>query len=109
VEEPEGRHLQLARLMSHVNAREPVIADHHAPPCNAMWGAAQSVSTLSTAVGLSEVAVFGWERRADARGAAIAFQRLDQRRLFSAHIGAGTDVNLDVKNRNLAAPWIGVP
>ena len=37
------------------------------------------------------------ERRADARRAALAFERLDQRRLLAAHIGARADVNVDVE------------
>ena len=46
---------------------------------------------------LAEVAALHRERRADARRAPLALERLDQRTLLAADVGAGTDVDLDVE------------
>ena len=46
---------------------------------------------------MPQVAVLGREWRADARRAALAFERLDQRRLLAADVGTSADVNGDVE------------
>jgi hypothetical protein len=46
---------------------------------------------------LVEIAVGHRERRPVARGAALAFERFDQRRLLAADVGTGADVDLDVE------------
>ena len=45
----------------------------------------------------AEIAGLHRERRADARRAALAFQRFDQRRFLAADIGAGAQVDGDVE------------
>ena len=82
---------------------------HQAPPCSAMCAAAQKVSTLLTDGRLAEVAVLDREGRADARRAALAFQRFDQRRFLAADVGAGADVDLDVEIEALAARGCACP
>jgi hypothetical protein len=52
---------------------------------------------------LVEVAVGDRERRADARPSRLAFQRLDQRGLFAADIGARAQMDLDVEIEALGA------
>ena len=45
----------------------------------------------------AQVALDDGEGRADARGAALAFERFDERAFFAADIGAGAEVDLDVE------------
>ena len=48
---------------------------------------------------LVEIAIGHRERRPVARRAALAFERLDQRRFLAANVGPGADVDLDIEIR----------
>jgi hypothetical protein len=69
---------------------------HQAPPSRAMCAAAPGLDVVDHRR-LAQVAVGHRERRADARDAALALERLDQRRLLAAHVRAGAEVDLDVE------------
>ena len=82
---------------------------HQAPPCTR--------DVRRRAVGLdvvdrgrlAEVAALDRKRRADARRAALAFERFDQRRFLAADIGAGADVDVDVEIEAGAGPGSRAP
>jgi hypothetical protein len=65
---------------------------------------AEGLDVVDHVVGWPEVAVLDRERRADARRAALAFQRFDQRRLLAADVGAGAEVDLRCRSRSRRGP-----
>ena len=67
------------------------------PPSSRMSSTLTSVSTLLTTVGLPNRPACGGERRLDARLAAVALDRVEQRRLLAADVGAGAAAHLDVE------------
>ncbi len=46
---------------------------------------------------LAAIALFNGEGRSDSRGAALALERFDQRRVFAADVSAGANVNTDIE------------
>ena len=73
------------------------IAAKAAPPSATIAGTLTSVSTLLTAVGLPNRPDLDRERRLVARLAAPALDRVEERRLLAADVGAGAAPDLDVE------------
>ena len=68
-----------------------------APPSRTMPGTLTSVSTLLTTVGLPNRPDLDRERRLVARLAAVALDRVEERRLLAADVRAGAAAHLDVE------------
>ncbi len=66
-------------------------------------GTAQKVSTLFRTVGHWKAPDHGGKRRTDARDAALAFERFEQRRFLAALVGAraGVRVQIEIEARAL--------
>ena len=70
---------------------------NHAAPWFTICGTLQSVSTLLTTVGLPHRPLTCGIRRLGARIGALAFERIEQRGLFPAHIAPGADVQVHLQ------------
>ncbi len=70
-------------------------------------GTAPKVSTLLSSVGDAHSAGDGRERGLHAGNAALAFERIEQRRFFATLIGARARVRVESKSKPV--PWIFLP
>ena len=71
-----------------------------------MAGTAQNVSTLFKTVGHWNAPDDGRKRRPDARNAALAFERFEQRRFLAALVSAGAGVRVAVETEAVALRFL---
>ena len=80
-------------------------AANAAPPSRIIAGIALNVSTLFNSVGKAH-ARDRRERRLHARDAALAFERIEQRRFFAALVGARARMRVEIEIETRAAMFL---